>query len=150
MARKRPTIADIRANKGKYQYTMMRTENWEELAAAEEAGIDMCSVPPEMIKDRRFRDVAPLIFAVPGLALYSAPATTDDYMRWAFDMMNAGADAIYCAAAFDTVERMARDNIPVIGHALHSVECGRAVNCISSGIHHVESPAHIVIGCRRC
>jgi 3-methyl-2-oxobutanoate hydroxymethyltransferase len=116
MARKRPTIADIRANKGKYQYTMMRTENWEELAAAEEAGIDMCSVPPEMLKDRRFRDVAPSVFAVPGLALYAAPATTDDYMRWAFDMMNAGADALYCAAAFDTVERMAKDNIPVIGH----------------------------------
>ena len=29
MLRKRPTIADVRANKGKYQYTMMRTENWE-------------------------------------------------------------------------------------------------------------------------
>lgn len=116
MARKRPTVADIRANKGKYQYTMMRTENWEELAAAEAAGIDMCSVPVELIKDRRFRDVAPSIFAVPGLALYSAPATSDDYMRWAFDMMNAGADAIYCAASFDTVDRMAKDNIPVIGH----------------------------------
>lgn len=116
MARRRPTIADVRANKGKHQYTMMRTENWDELAAAEAAGIDMCSVPPEMIKDGRFRDVAPSIFAVPGLALYSAPATTDDYMRWAFDMMNAGADAVYCAAAFDTVERMAKDNIPVIGH----------------------------------
>lgn len=116
MARKRPTVADIRANKGKYQYTMMRTENWEELAAAEAAGIDTCSVPVELIKDRRFRDVAPSIFAVPGLALYSAPATSDDYMRWAFDMMNAGADAIYCAASFDTVDRMAKDNIPVIGH----------------------------------
>ena len=116
MARKRPTVADIRANKGKYQYTMMRTENWEELAAAEAAGIDMCSVPVELIKDRRFRDVAPSIFAVPGLALYSAPATSDDYMRWAFDMMTAGADAIYCAASFDTVDRMAKDNIPVIGH----------------------------------
>jgi len=116
MPRKRPTVADVRANKGKYQYTMMRTENWEELAAAEAAGIDMCSVPPEMLKDRRFRDVAPSIFAVPGLALYSAPPTTDEYMRWAFDMMVHGADAIYCAAAFDTVERMAKDNVPVIGH----------------------------------
>ena len=49
MARKRPTIADIRANKGKVQYTMMRTESWDELAAAEAAGIDMVSVPPELI-----------------------------------------------------------------------------------------------------
>jgi 3-methyl-2-oxobutanoate hydroxymethyltransferase len=30
--------------------------------------------------------------------------------------MHAGADAVYCAASFDTVERMAKDYIPVIGH----------------------------------
>ena len=116
MARKRPTVADVRANKGKYQYTMMRTETWDELAAAEAAGIDMVSVPPELLVQKHFRDVAPTLFAVPGLALYSAPATSDEYTRWAFAMMNAGADAIYCAAAFDTVERMAKNNIPVIGH----------------------------------
>jgi 3-methyl-2-oxobutanoate hydroxymethyltransferase len=116
MSRKRPTIADVRANKGKLQYTMMRTETWDELAAAEAAGIDMVSVPPEMLKQRQFRDVAPSLFAVPGLALYSAPATTGDYLRWAFDMMNHGADAVYCAASFDTVERMAKESIPVIGH----------------------------------
>jgi len=114
--RKRPTVADVRANKGKYQYTMMRVESWDELSAAEAADIDMVSVPPEMLVQKQFRDVAASLFAVPGLPLYAAPATTDDYLRWAFEMMNAGADAIYCAAAFDTVERMAKDNIPVIGH----------------------------------
>lgn len=116
MARKKPTVADIRANKGKYQYTMMRTETWDELAAAEAAGIDMVSVPPEMLLQKHFRDVAPSLFAVPGMALYSAPASVDDYMRWAFKMMEASADAVYCAASFDTVERMAKDYIPVIGH----------------------------------
>ena len=116
MAKKRPTVADIRANKGKYQYAMMRVESWDELAAAEAAGIDMVSVPPEMLVEKQFRSIAPSLFAVPGLALYSAPATTGDYLRWAFRMMEAGADAVYCAAAFDTVERMAKDNIPVIGH----------------------------------
>ncbi len=34
MAGKRPTVADIRANKGKRQYTMLRTETMEELEAA--------------------------------------------------------------------------------------------------------------------
>ncbi len=116
MAKKRPTVADVRANKGKYQYTMMRVETWEELAAAEAAGIDMVSVPPEMLVQKHFRDVAPSLFAVPGMALYGAPAAVDDYMRWAFKMMEAGADAVYCAASFDTVERMAKDYIPVIGH----------------------------------
>ena len=116
MAKKRPTIAEIRANKGRHQYTMMRVENWEELAAAEAAGIDMVSVPPEMLLEKQFRAVAPTLFAVPGMALYSAPAATDDYLRWAFRMMEAGADAVYCAASFQTVRRMADESIPVIGH----------------------------------
>ncbi len=116
MAKKRPTVADVRANKGKYQYTMMRVESWDELAAAEAAGIDMVSVSPEMMVEKQFRDVAPTLFAVPGLPLYAAPAATDDYLRWAFRMMEAGADAVYCAASFQTVERMAAESIPVIGH----------------------------------
>ena len=116
MAKKRPTVQDVRANKGKYQYTMMRVESWDELAAAEAAGIDMVSVSPDMMADKQFRQVAPTLFAIPGMALYSAPATTDDYLRWAFRMMEAGADAVYCAASFQTVERMAAESIPVIGH----------------------------------
>jgi 3-methyl-2-oxobutanoate hydroxymethyltransferase len=116
MARKRPTIADVRANKGKYQYTMMRVESWDELAAAEAAGIDMCSVPPEMLATARFRDVAPSIFAVPGLPLYELDGTTDSFLRWGFDQMRNGADAVYCAASLPTVKRMADEGIPVIGH----------------------------------
>jgi 3-methyl-2-oxobutanoate hydroxymethyltransferase len=48
MSRKRPTVADIRAMKGKYQYSMLRAETVEELEAAEKAGIDMVSVPPSL------------------------------------------------------------------------------------------------------
>jgi 3-methyl-2-oxobutanoate hydroxymethyltransferase len=116
MARKRPTVADVRANKGKYQYTMMRVESWDELAAAEAAGIDMCSVPPELLVQKQFRDIAPSIFAVPGMALWSAPSNDDDYLAWGYRMMEAGADAVYCAASFETVERFAKNYIPVIGH----------------------------------
>ncbi len=116
MAKKRPTVADVRANKGKYQYTMMRTETWDEVAAAEAAGIDMISVPPELLIQKHFRDVAPSLFAVPGMPLYGAPAVQDEYLAWAYKMMEAGADAVYCAASFATVKRMADDYIPVIGH----------------------------------
>ena len=116
MQKKRPTVADVRANKGKYQYTMMRVETWDELAAAEAAGIDMCSVPPELLVNKQFRQIAPSIFAVPGLPLYGAPAAQDEYLAWAYRMMEAGADAVYCAASFETVERMSKDYIPVIGH----------------------------------
>jgi hypothetical protein len=56
MARKRPTVADVRANKGKYQYTMIRVESWEELDAADKAQVDMVSLPPEMMTATHFRE----------------------------------------------------------------------------------------------
>ena len=111
-----PTVAEVLANKGKYQYSMLRVESWDELAAAEAAGIDMCSVPPEMMASPKFRDVAPTIFAVPGLALWENDGTTDEFLRWGFRMIRAGASAVYCAASFHTVRRMADEGIPVIGH----------------------------------
>lgn len=116
MSRKRPTVADVFASKGKHQYSMMRVTSWDELAAAEAAGIDMCSVPPDMMTDSRFRDVAPSIFAVPGLSLWELDGAPEDFLRFGFQMMRAGADAVYCAAAFATVKRMADEGIPVIGH----------------------------------
>jgi 3-methyl-2-oxobutanoate hydroxymethyltransferase len=111
-----PTVAEVFANKGKYQYSMLRVENWDELAAAEAAAIDMCSVPPEMMASPRFRSVAPGIFAVPGLALWENEGPTDDFLRWGFRMVRAGANAVYCAASFATIRRMADEGIPVIGH----------------------------------
>jgi 3-methyl-2-oxobutanoate hydroxymethyltransferase len=115
MPRKRPTVADVRANKGKYQYTMMRTETWDELAAAEAAGIDMVSVPPEMMVESRFRDVAPSLFAVPGMNYYEG-GNTDYFIDWSFRMLKAGADAVYCSASLQTVKRLAEEAVPVIGH----------------------------------
>jgi hypothetical protein len=50
MTRKRPTVADVRAMKGKYQYTMLRVETMQELEAAEQAGIDMVSVSPNDVQ----------------------------------------------------------------------------------------------------
>ena len=116
MAGKRPTVADIRANKGKRQYTMLRTETMEELEAAEKAGIDMVSVPPAMMLRKDFRDAAPTLFAVPGDNFFEI-GTTDDFIRWAFPLIKAGADAIYCSASLTTIRRLADENIPVIGHA---------------------------------
>jgi 3-methyl-2-oxobutanoate hydroxymethyltransferase len=115
MARKRPTVADVRANKGKYQYTMIRVESWEELEAAEKAQIDMVSVPPEIMTAAHFREVAPSVFAVPGLPFYEL-GTTDDFIRWAFRLFKASADAVYCSASLATIRRLADEGIPVCGH----------------------------------
>ena len=44
MAQKRPTVADMRALKGKRQISMLYVEKVEEAAAASTAGIDMLSI----------------------------------------------------------------------------------------------------------
>jgi len=115
MSRKRPTVADLRAIKGKRQLTMLRVLNLDELEAAERAGVDIVSVPPDLMLDRRFRDAAPGIFAMPGDNFFEI-GTADDFVRWAFRLYKAGADAVYCSAGFATVKRLADDAIPVIGH----------------------------------
>jgi 3-methyl-2-oxobutanoate hydroxymethyltransferase len=115
MARTRPTIADMRAIKGKRQLTMLRVLTLEELEAAERAGVDIVSVPPDLMLDPRFRDAAPGIFAMPGDNFYEIGGP-DDFLRWAFRLYKATADAVYCSAGFNTVRRLADDAIPVIGH----------------------------------
>ena len=112
---KRLTVADIRAAKGKHQFTMVRTETWEELEAAERAGVEMVSVPPEMLVEPHFREVAPTLFAVPGMNFFEL-GTADDFTRWAFRMLKASADAVYFSAGLPTVRQLTADNVPVISH----------------------------------
>lgn len=115
MSRQRPTVADLRSMKGKRQLTMLRVMNLEEAEAAEKAGIDIVSIPPELILDPRYREVAPSLFSMPGENFFEI-GTADDFVRWAFKMYKAGADAVYCSASFATIKRMADEAIPVIGH----------------------------------
>ncbi|RWO20324.1 MAG: 3-methyl-2-oxobutanoate hydroxymethyltransferase [Mesorhizobium sp.] len=115
MSRKRPTVADLRAMKGKRQLTMLRVLTMDEAEAAERAGVDIVSVPPELLLNPQYRDAAPSLFTMPGDNFYEiGPA--DDFVRWAFRLYKASADAVYCSAGFATVKRLADDNIPVIGH----------------------------------
>jgi 3-methyl-2-oxobutanoate hydroxymethyltransferase len=111
---KRPTVADLQAMKGKRQLTMLRVVTLEEAAAAEQAGIDLVSVPPALLGPA-FREAAPTVFAFPGLE-YGDLVTADDYLRGAFQVMKAGGDAVYCAAGLSTVRRLREEGIPVCGH----------------------------------
>ena len=115
MARARPTVADLRAMKGKRQLTMLRVMTLEEAEAAERAAVDIASIPPSLILDPRYRDAAPGLFSMPGENFYEIGAA-DDFVRWAFQMYKASADAVYCSASYATVKAMADENIPVIGH----------------------------------
>lgn len=115
MSRKRPTIADLRAMKGTRQLTMLRVTTMEEAEAAEKAGIDIVSITPELILNPAYREVAPSLFSMPGENFYEI-GTADDFVRWSFMMLKAGADAVYCSASYATIKRMADEAVPVIGH----------------------------------
>lgn len=85
----RPTVADIRALKGKRQISMLYVETPDEAAAANAAGIDMLSIidpvwTPEM------RAAAGSCFVQVGL-LYGQLVTTEDYLRAAHRVTLIGA-----------------------------------------------------------
>ncbi len=113
--RKLPTVADLKAWKGARQLTMLRYFSLEEAAAAEAAGIEIASVPSDIALDPRYREVAPSIFTMTGLTHLEA-GTPEDYLRWSGDAINRGADAVYCSGSLGTVEYLAREYIPVVGH----------------------------------
>jgi 3-methyl-2-oxobutanoate hydroxymethyltransferase len=113
--RTRPTVADLRAWKGKKQLTMLRYFSLEEAGAAEAAGIDIASVPAEIVFDPRYREVAPSVFSMTGRTHLEA-GTADDYLRWSGEALARGADALYCSGSLRTVEHLAREHIPIVGH----------------------------------
>lgn len=114
MQDKRPTVADLLAIKGKRQLSMLRVETLEEAEAAQKAGIDLLSVPPELLMPE-FREAVPTCFAFAGLE-YGKYVTPEDYLRAAFTSFRAGADAVWCAASLQTIRRLRDEGVPVCGH----------------------------------
>lgn len=115
MTRRLPTVADLRAAKGQRQMTMLRYFTLDEAAAAEAAGIDIASVPPEILLHPQYRRHAPSVFSMTGHTHLTA-GTADDYLRWSGDAVERGADAVYCSGSLHTVAHLAREHIPVVGH----------------------------------
>ena len=108
-------IDDLRGKKGQRQLTMLRSFSLDEAAAAEAVGIDIASVPPEIVRHSHYRQVAPSIFSMTGMTHLEA-GTPEDYLRWSGGAINRGADAVYCSGSLKTVEYLAREYIPVVGH----------------------------------
>ena len=114
MKRKRMTIADFRAQKGKRQMTMLFVESPDEAAAADAAGIDILSIV-EPIWTPQMRAAAGECFVQVGL-IYGQHCTYEDYLRASHAALMIGGDAVYCAASFETIGKLAAEGIPVIGH----------------------------------
>lgn len=115
MNRSRPTVADLRANRGKRMMSMLHIEDLAEARASAAAGIDVLSIE-EPIWNPAMREAAGECFVQVGL-LYGLNATTEDYLRKAHWAVLQGGDCCYCAAATSVVQRLAEEGIPVVGHA---------------------------------
>lgn len=112
---KRLTVRDLLDQRAKHQFAMLRVETLEEAEAAERAGVELLSVPPAMIMDRRFREAAPTAFAFPGDNFYEI-GDTADFLKWAFPLFKHGADGFYCSGSLQTIRAMADHALPVCGH----------------------------------
>ena len=110
----RPTVADIRALKGKRPLTMLFVETEEEAAAAAAAGIDMLSIVAPLWTPA-MREAAGDCFVQVGL-LYGELVTAEDYLRAGFAALATGGDSFYCAASLRIVRAMAEEGLPVVGH----------------------------------
>ena len=111
----RLTVRDLMDARGRHQFAMLRVETIEEAEAAARAGVELLSVPPAMLHDRRFREAAPDCFAFPGQNFYEIGGT-EDFLRWAFPLYAQGADAFYCSGSLATVRALADHGLPVCGH----------------------------------
>lgn len=109
-----PTVAALLARRGP-PLPMLRVESMDEAQAASAAGIALLSVPPAMMLNPRFREIAPEVFAIPGENFYEIGGP-EDFLRWALPLYKAGADAVYCSGSLATVRLLAEHAIPVCGH----------------------------------
>lgn len=50
-----PTVRDLMDQRGKHQFAMLRVETLDEAEAAAKAGVELLSVPPSMVMDRRLK-----------------------------------------------------------------------------------------------
>ena len=110
-----PTVADLRALKGKRQLTMLKFFSLDEAAAAEDAGIDIASVPADILFHPEYRTVAPTIFSMAGQT-HTECGSPGEYLKWCNSAIEKGADALYCSGSFETVAMLSNEYIPVVGH----------------------------------
>lgn len=115
----RPTIKDLRQQKGARRFTQLFVRSPDEAAAAQEAGIEML-VAAERLEGQvcdlaAIRAAAPDCFITFGLPLRGLSGSIE-VLRETYRLMDLGADAVYCPYSLDTVRVLADEFIPVVGH----------------------------------
>ena len=114
----RPTVADIRAMKGRGQkLSMLYVTTLEEAAAADAAGIDMLSIEGRFFSPE-MRDAAGRCFVQVGLPYgpFGNLVTAEDYLKAAYRFMSVGGDCFYCAASLEIQKALCDNAVPVVAH----------------------------------
>jgi len=109
------TVKDIFDLKGKRQVTEVNVGTPAEAKACEVAGIDMI-ITGERSDLKAFRAAAPNTFLSVGFINSGDYVNGDECIRNAFKLLNQGADAVYAGVSLKSVEAMANEGIPVVGH----------------------------------
>jgi 3-methyl-2-oxobutanoate hydroxymethyltransferase len=109
------TVKDIFDLKGKRQLTEVYVSTPAEATACEAAGIDMI-ITSERSDIKSFRVAAPNTFFTVGFINSGDYVNADECIRNAFKSLNQGADAVYAGVSLTSVEAMANEGIPVVGH----------------------------------
>ena len=111
---KRMTVKGLHDLKEKKTLIQLYCDTPQEAAACEAADIEMV-MTSEGNDVAAFRKAAPDVFLSYGLP-YKVHSNLSDFMREAYDVINAGADAVYCPHGLSYVKALADEFIPVWGH----------------------------------
>jgi 3-methyl-2-oxobutanoate hydroxymethyltransferase len=116
--RKKYTVHDLQALKGKRVLTHIHVKSPQEAAAAAEAGVDLmsCSFDSPEAQARLPQIIAAAPESFISCATPHGLASPEEAIRVAFRALELGASSVYCSASPFIIEAMARERIPVVGH----------------------------------
>jgi 3-methyl-2-oxobutanoate hydroxymethyltransferase len=108
------TVAGIIAHKGqKPPLTQVTAGTSDEAAAAEAAGIDMVVCLSDFVP--AVREGSKRLFVTAAID-FSGAVSDDELLGTAYSALTAGADAVITARRLKSLERIAEEDIPVMGH----------------------------------
>ena len=110
----RPTVYDLWSQKGKKKWVQTHIDTDKEAEAAYKAGIEIISCEPDRYF-KKVREVAPSAFLSVGLR-HGMVSSAQEAIKVGFEILEMGADAVYCSHSIKFIEAMAKEGIPVTAH----------------------------------
>ena len=110
----RPTVYDLWSQKGKKKWVQTHIDTDKEAEAAYNAGREIISCEPDRYF-KKVREVAPSAFLSVGLR-HGMVSSAQEAIKVGFEILEMGADAVYCSHSIKFIEAMAKEGIPVTAH----------------------------------